>query len=82
MRILAATDVEERARAEALPSAEEITRIRRLIARITGDLDQLAADDRADVDLAIATVRRHRTTMLGMPRLRPSFPQTRPEQTA
>ncbi|MEV7971395.1 site-specific integrase [Sphaerisporangium sp. NPDC088356] len=81
-RVLAATDVEAWARTEALPSTEEITRIRRLINRIHGDLADLDDTERADIDRAIAAVRRHRTTMLGMPRLRPSAIAIRPEQTA
>lgn len=81
-RVLAATDVDQWARAEALPSAQEITRIRRLITRIQNDVDQLTADQRTEIDQAIAAVRRHRTTMLGMPRVRPATIQIRPEQTA
>ncbi|MGH3604113.1 MAG: tyrosine-type recombinase/integrase, partial [Pseudonocardiaceae bacterium] len=42
-RILAAatTEIDEWAKTEAMPSEQEITRIRRLISRITSDLDQL-----------------------------------------
>ena len=40
-RLLATTDVDDWARAEATPSDEEITRIRRLINRISGGLDEL-----------------------------------------
>ncbi|MGH3303985.1 MAG: hypothetical protein ACRDOK_20370 [Streptosporangiaceae bacterium] len=74
--------MEEWARTEATPSHEEITRIRRLISRITGDLGQLTASERAQIDQAIVAVRRHRTTMLGMPRIRPPVIETRPERTA
>jgi len=81
-RVLAATDVEEWAKTEAMPSQEEITRIRRLIAKITGDLGQLTAGERAQIDQAIAAVRRHRATMLGMPRIRPAAIDIRPERTA
>jgi integrase len=81
-RVLAAADVEEWARAEAMPSDQEITAIRRLISRITGDLDQLTDADRAEIDRAVTAVRRHRTTMLGMPRVRPSVIEIRPEHTA
>ncbi len=69
-RALAATGLDDWARAEALPSDEEITRIRRLIDKITGDLGQLTPAERAGVDDAVAAVRRHRTAMLGMPRSR------------
>ena len=82
-RVLAATDVEEWAKTEAMPSQEEITRIRRLIASITGDLDQLTASERTQIDQAVAAVRRHRATMLGMPRIRPAAAvEIRPEHTA
>jgi hypothetical protein len=64
------------------PLHEEIGRIRRLIERIGGDLDQLTEAERVQLDQAIAAVRRHRTVMLGMPRIRPSAPDVRPERTA
>jgi hypothetical protein len=81
-RVLAATDVEEWAKTEAMPSQEEISRIRRLISRITGGLDQLTSDERDQTDRAVAAVRRHRATMLGMPRTRPAAIEIRPENTA
>jgi hypothetical protein len=81
-RVLAATDVEEWAKTEAMPSEEEISRIRRLISRITGGLDQLTSDERDQTDRAVAAVRRHRATMLGMPRTRPAAIEIRPETTA
>ena len=81
-RLLAATDVEEWARAEAMPSEEEIRRIRRLISRIKADLGELPAEDRAQVEQAVAAVRRHRTVMLGMPRIRQPLPDVRPERSA
>ena len=81
-RVLAATDVEEWAKTEAMPSEEEISRIRRLISRITGGLDQLTSDERDQTDRAVAAVRRHRATMLGMPRTRPAAIEIRPENTA
>jgi hypothetical protein len=66
-RALAATDIEEWAKTEAMPSQDEITRIRRPIARITGDLGQLTTSERTQIDQAVAAVRRHRAAMLGMP---------------
>ncbi|HEY2551601.1 MAG TPA: tyrosine-type recombinase/integrase [Streptosporangiaceae bacterium] len=81
-RVLAATGVEEWAKAEAMPSQQEITAIRRLIANISGDLGQLTAAERAQTDQAIATIRRHRAVMLGMPRIRSAVIETRPERTA
>jgi integrase len=83
-RILAATttDIDEWAKTEAMPSEQEITRIRRLISRITSDLDQLTDDERTQIETAVAAVRRHRTTMLGMPRIRPHLTDLHPERTA
>ena len=80
-RIAAATDIEEWARAEAMPSAQEISRVRRLITRIQAGLDDLTPQDRDHVEHAVATVRRHRAVMIGMPRTRPSPPE-RPEHSA
>jgi len=79
-RLLAATDVDNWARAEAMPSTEEITRIRRLIHRITTELDTLTSDDRHQIEQAVATVRRTRTVTLGIPRLRQPLPDVRPEK--
>lgn len=81
-RLRAATDVDDWARAEATPSNEEIARIRRLINRIKGDLDRLTATERAEVEQAVATVRRHRTVMLGTPRVRQPLPDICPERSA
>jgi hypothetical protein len=81
-RVLAATGIDDWAKAEALPSEEEITRIRRLIARISAGLAQLGAAERAQTDQAVTTVRRHRATMLGMPRTRPATIEIRPARTA
>jgi hypothetical protein len=56
--------------ADAMPSQEEITRLRALIGRVTDGPDDLTAADRAEIDEAVAVVRRHPTVMLGMPRTR------------
>lgn len=77
-RVLAATDVEGWAQAEALPSEEEITRVRRLIARVRSGLEGLSQEERALVEDAVATVRRHRATTLGMPRVRQPQPDLGP----
>jgi integrase len=81
-RLLAATDIEGWAQAEAMPSQEEITRVRRLIARVQHGLDELTPDERAQADNAVATVRRHRTAMIGKPRIRQPLPILTPERTA
>jgi hypothetical protein len=77
-RLLAAADIDDWARAEALPSQEEIGRIRTLISRIKTDLGQLSPGERSQVDEAVAVVRRHRTVMLGMPRVRQALPGISP----
>lgn len=81
-RILATTDIDDWAKTEAMPSEQKITRIRRLISRITNDLDQLTDQERTQIEAAVAALRRHRTTMLGMPRIHPSLTDIRPERTA
>jgi hypothetical protein len=75
-RLAATLDgVDEWARADATPTAEEITRIRRLIARITGEIAGLDQTERAQIDDAVAVVRRHRAAhpvALGLPTIRPA----------
>ena len=72
-RLAAAIDgVDDWARADATPTQEEITRIRRLINRIKSDVADLDDNERARVDEAVAVVRRHRaahSVPLGMPTL-------------
>lgn len=82
-RLAAAIDgVDEWARADATPSQQEITRIRRLIGRITTDLDQTSDAERAAIDEAVTVMRRHRAVSLGMPAVRAAMPDVRPEATA
>ncbi len=70
-RLAAAIDgVDDWARVDATPSQQEITRIRRLITRINGDLDQTGDIDRAAIDEAVTVIRRHRAVHLGMPAAR------------
>ncbi|MGW2426673.1 hypothetical protein ACWC0C_47325 [Streptomyces sp. NPDC001709] len=59
------------ARSEAMPSQEEIRRVRRLIDRVKADLGDLTLEEQAQISEAVAVVRRSRTTMLGMPRIGP-----------
>jgi hypothetical protein len=70
-RLAATVDgVDEWARIDATPAEEEITRIRRLITRIKGDVAGLDEAERARIDDAVAVVRRHRAAHavpLGMP---------------
>lgn len=81
-RVLAATGIDEWARTEAMPSEEEILRVRRLIARVQTGLEDLTDDDRAHIDTAVATVRGHRSVMIGMPRIRQVAPDLRPKRPA
>jgi hypothetical protein len=77
-RLTAAMDgVDEWARIDATPSAEEITRIRRLINRIKGDVAALDDTERAQLDDAVAVVRRHRAAHaipLGIPTIQATTP--------
>ncbi len=76
-RLHAAIDgVDEWARAAATPSAEEISRIRRLISRIEGDLGQLPDAERAQIGQAVTVTRKHRAVSLGMPAICASTPVT------
>jgi integrase len=81
-RLLATSGLDDWARAEATPSEEEISRIRRLISRISTGLDELTPDEREQIAHAVTVVRRHRTVTLGMPRVRQVLPDLRPERTA
>jgi integrase len=81
-RVLAAADIDQWARAEAAPSQEEISMIRRLIARVENGLDDLTAAEREQTSQAVDIVRRHRAVALGMPRLRQALPGIRPERSA
>ncbi len=79
-RLLATSDdIDDWARTEAMPSHHEIAAIRRLIDQITDGLAELTDTDRGQVEQAVAVVRRHRTAMLGMPRIRQPLPTFRPE---
>jgi hypothetical protein len=67
----AISGIDDWARANATPAEEEITRIRRLISRIKGDIAGLPADGRARIDEAVTVIRKHRAVSLGMPAIRP-----------
>lgn len=78
-RLLATADLDQWARADAMPSGEEITRIRRLIDRIRGGLDELTETDRAQIEAAIDVVRQHRVATAGLSRIRQPLPVFRPQ---
>ena len=77
-RLASAIDgVDEWARADATPTEQEIVRIRHLITTIKGDIAGLDDAERAQIDEAVAVVRRHRAAHavpLGMPAIRPAAP--------
>jgi hypothetical protein len=83
-RLLAVVDVDDWAKTEAMPSDEEIVRVRRLISRVTADLDELTDTERAQIEESVSIVRRARNRVvgLGLPRVRQPLPDIRPEQTA
>jgi integrase len=82
-RLAAAIDgVDEWARADATPAAEEITRIRRLIGRVKGDMTRLSDPERARVDEAVTVIRKHRAVALGMPSVRITPPPPASEAPA
>lgn len=67
-RLLAATDIQDWARAKALPADEEITQLRSLIRRIEHNLLDLTPEDRKTIQDAVNVVRAARQTVnLGTP---------------
>lgn len=69
-RLAAADGVDEWARLDASPTNEEITRLRRLINRIKGDISQLTEPEQAQIRESVAVIRRHRAVSLGIPTIR------------
>ncbi|MEU1631203.1 tyrosine-type recombinase/integrase [Streptomyces sp. NPDC020096] len=78
-RLLATFDADNWARTETMPSDEEIRRVRQLISRVKEQLDELTPEEHAQIEQAVAVVRRGRRTMLGMPKVRQPLPDVRPE---
>lgn len=79
---MSAFEADDWARAQAMPSEEEIRRVRRLIQRVKSDLDDLTPEERAQIEQAVSLVRRSRTVLLGMPRVGQPLPDVRPPRTA
>ena len=70
-RIRAATELDDWARTEAMPSDAEITWLRELIRRVEHDLDALDENDRRQIEEAVRVVRATRQTVhLGLPTTR------------
>jgi integrase len=70
-RIASMTTADAWAKHEAMPSEEEIGRVRRLIRKIKSELESLTEAEQAEIREAISLVRRSRQVNLGMPRLHP-----------
>ena len=83
-RMAATFNADEWAITEAMPSDEEIRRVRRLITRVSEDLGDLGDEDKTQILDAVAVVRRHRQNVvgLGLPAVRQPLPSIRTEQTA
>ncbi|MEU4420992.1 site-specific integrase [Actinoplanes sp. NPDC024001] len=83
-RLTATINADEWARNEAIPSDDEITRIRRLIDRMKADFADLTSDEKAQINDAVTLVRRARRGVigLGLPRVRQPLPDVRPERAA
>ncbi|MFE4861175.1 hypothetical protein [Streptomyces sp. NPDC056670] len=80
-RLAAFTNADDWARAETMPSDEEITRVRRLVKRVRADLDDLVEEDRIQIKEAVTVVRRtRRVVSLGLPRVGPPEEDLRPER--
>ncbi|MGH9222909.1 MAG: transposase [Acidimicrobiales bacterium] len=79
-RLLACSELEDWARREAMPSEEEISRIRALSSRVRAGLDDLSPDERAAIDEAVEVVRRHRAVSVAMPQTRRVPVELRPRR--
>ncbi|MFB7236754.1 tyrosine-type recombinase/integrase [Streptomyces sp. NPDC056269] len=80
---IAAFAAESWAKAEALPSDEEISKVRRLIKRVRADLGDLTPEEKAQVQEAVALVRRTRRVVpLGMPKVGPPTLDVHPGRSA
>jgi integrase len=74
-RIRSAIELDDWARTEAMPSDEEIQRIRQLIRRVEDDLAQLDHTDQQRIRQAVDVVRAARQSVhLGMPTIPPPAP--------
>jgi hypothetical protein len=75
-QIRAATDLQDWAKTQLAPREEEISQLRELIHRIEVDVQDLTADDQAQIAEAVTVIRKTRQVVnLGVPSTRP--PSTR-----
>lgn len=81
-KLMSAFEADDWPRAEAMPSQEEIRRVRRLSNRVKADLDDLTKEEQAEIQQAVSVIRRGRSVMLGMPRIGQPLPDVRPRRTA
>jgi hypothetical protein len=81
-RIASMTTADEWAKAEAMPSQQELDRVRRLVRSVKADLGSLTEDERTQIRQAITVVRRTRQVVLGIPGIRRPLPDLRPERSA
>jgi integrase len=83
-RLLSTVEVDDWARAEAMPSDEEIKRVRRLISRMKADIEDLSHEEKTRIMEDVSIVRRHRQGVvdLGMPAIRQPQPDVHPGQVA
>ena len=81
-RLQAMATADDWAKREAMPSEEEITRLRRLIRRVSENLESLTPQEQAEIHDAVTAVRKTRQAFLGIPRVRQPLPDVRPERPA
>ena len=81
-RLQAMATADDWAKREAMPSEEEITRLRRLIRRVSENLESLTPQEQAEIHDAVTAVRKTRQAFLGIPRVRQPLPDIRPERPA
>jgi hypothetical protein len=81
-RLQAMATADDWAKREAMPSEEEITRLRRLIRRVSDNLGSLTPGEQAEIRDAVTAVRKTRQAFLGIPRVRQPLPDVRPERPA
>jgi hypothetical protein len=59
-----------------------VVRLRRRLTPVKADLGDLSAEEQAQIQEAVAVIRRSRSVMLGMPRIGQPLPDVRPQEYA